>query len=231
MNVTNLPSDFFSSRNGQPVRYVVLHTTQGTDSRTWLTKTGRVSAHYLVRGAVIYRLVSEDYAAWHAGRIVGTPTTPYFTGEIVGYDDFGNAVWSVNPNYESIGIEMEGFAATPLDAATLNATALLIRDIRSRRGALPLVSHAELSPGDRTDPGVNRELIDALLGEEDDMDRPTFDAWFREQQVAEIAPTIVAMKAAYDPLVATARANGELDLVQESKLTELQARIDKLRTI
>ena len=176
LNIVDLPSDFFSSRNGQPIRYIVLHTTQGTDSRTWLTKTGNVSAHYLVRGSTVYRLVGEQFAAWHAGLVVGTPTTPYFTGEIVGYDDYDNAVWSVNPNYESIGIEMEGFAAVPLDQATLQATADLIRDIRTRHPK-PLVDHRELSPGNRTDPGVNRALVDALLGEES----PVTDAEFLEK--------------------------------------------------
>lgn len=176
MRVVDLPSDFFNVRRS-PIRYVVLHTTEGTDSREWLTKTGRVSAHYLVQGDTAYRLVSEDLAAWHAGRMVGTPTTPHYTGtweDIYENDVLLGGGWTVNPNNESIGIEVEGFADQDLDPLSIRTTAEIIWDIRERRGPLPLVSHSELSPGDRRDPGVrNRAAIEALLGEEDHMDAET----------------------------------------------------------
>ena len=154
---TWLPSpNFWEGRPG-PIRYIVLHTTQGTDSRGWLTNpNSQVSAHYLIQRSAVYQLVREQDCAWHAGIIVGTPTTPLYDGS--------------NPNLESIGIEMEGFAADLLDPQTITAAVLLIEDIRTRHGALPLVSHSELSPGNRTDPGIqNREAIEFALGEEDDM--------------------------------------------------------------
>lgn len=152
MQINDLPSLFFGLRRAS-IRYIVIHTTEGVDSRTWLTLTGALSAHYLVQEDQVYRLVGEEWTAWHAGKIVGTPTTPLYDG--------------TNPNEQSIGIEMEGYAANLLSPATLTATAALIRDIRSRRGDLPLVNHAELSPDDRSDPGVqNRAALDALLKEE-----------------------------------------------------------------
>lgn len=173
MKVVDLPSDFFNTRRGSPIRYVVLHSTEGTDSRLWLTKTGRVSANYLVQGDTAYRLVPEDLAAWHAGRIVGTPTTPHYTGAWEDIYEDGVLLgggWTVNPNNESIGIEVEGFADQDLDPLSIRTTSELIWDIRERRGPLPLVSHSELSPGDRRDPGVrNRAAIEALLAQEDDM--------------------------------------------------------------
>ena len=138
MNIVDLPSRFWSYGD-VPLRYIVLHTTEGTDSRTWLTETGNVSAHYLVRGSVVYRLVDEDNEAWHAGIISGDPTTDLYTG--------------VNPNEESIGVEIEGFAAQPLTNESIQTTAALIKDIWFRRGPLPLVAHYHLSPGNRTDPG------------------------------------------------------------------------------
>lgn len=149
MNIIDLPSLFFGLRRSS-IRYVVLHTTEGFDSRDWLTLTGGVSAHYLVREDIAYRLVGEEWTAWHAGTIVGTPTTALYDG--------------TNPNEQSIGIEIEGFAAQALSPVALQTTADLIKDIRSRRGQLPLVNHWELSPGNRTDPGAqNRAALDALL--------------------------------------------------------------------
>lgn len=156
-----------------PIRYIVLHTTQGVDSREWLTRTGGVSAHYLVQRDVVYRLVAEDLEAWHAGRIAGTPTTPLYDGQ-----QLPDGTWLPNPNSESIGIEMEGYAALDVDPLTIRTTAELIWDIRERHPGLPIVNHWELSPGDRTDPGPrNRAAVDALL-EEDDM-TPEQDALLR----------------------------------------------------
>lgn len=119
MKILDLPSDFQSQRDawggeGENLDAVVLHTTEGTDSRTWLTQTGNVSANALIRNEggepVIYRLVPREFAAWHAGRIVGTPTTPL-------YGAHGGA----NPNLWTYGIEIEGFAAGPLDPVLLPA--------------------------------------------------------------------------------------------------------------
>ncbi len=192
-----LPSRFFSGRLA-PVRYIVLHTTEGYDSRTWLTTTGNVSAHYLVRDDT-YALVPEDYAAWHAGSIVGTPTTPYWTG--------------INPNDESIGIEIEGFSGQLLPEDRLRMTADLIKDIRARRGPLPLVSHSELSPGNRSDPGaINREAIEKLLEADlafkDDPDaqayvkdvRNTFEAI--KEVINGLAVQVPAIKAEAESAVA-----------------------------
>lgn len=182
MNLVELPSKFYSFRK-LPIRYIVLHTTEGTDSRTWLTETGNVSANYLVREDMVYRLVGEDWASWHAGIIVGTPTTPHYTGE--------------NPNDESIGIEVEGYAAQRLSDAAVRSTAELIRDIRRRRGPLPLVSHSELSPGNRSDPGVeNRQRIEALL--EEPMTPEEREAEFIALTRKHITPTLDAMKKTYD---------------------------------
>lgn len=139
LTVIDLPSRFWSYGD-VPLKYIVLHTTQGTDSRTWLTKTGGVSAHYLIRESRVYRLVDEDNVAWHAGLIVGNPTTPLYTGE--------------DPNEESIGLEMEGFAASRLSDELVQTTADLIKDIWKRRGPLPPVAHSHLSPGNRSDPGT-----------------------------------------------------------------------------
>ncbi len=189
-----LPSKFYSSRHGAAVRAIVLHTTQGTDSRTWLTETGNVSSHYLVRESDVYRLVSEDDAAWHAGSVVGDPTTPLYDG--------------TNPNLWTIGIEIEGYAAQPLSAEAIASTAALIRDIWQRRGALPLVAHAHLSPGNRSDPGVANfaALVEATKEQEltfkDDADAQVYVQNVRESfeavkaVLAEQAAKIAALESA-----------------------------------
>jgi N-acetyl-anhydromuramyl-L-alanine amidase AmpD len=204
MNVTDLFSQFYSAR-ALPIRYHVVHSTEGYDSRTWLTQTGGVSAHYLVRGVDIYRLVDESYDAWHAGRIVGTPTTMYYSGSVIGYDYYGWPLWSVNPNDESLGIEMEGFAQYLLDPATLDSTAELIRDIRNRRGPLPIVGHYELSPGDRSDPGAqNLAALKELLAASEDED-------MTPAQEAKL-DRLLALMEARENLVWSARVQRQLDV-------------------
>lgn len=75
---------------------VVLHVTDGTDSRGWLCNpAAQVSAHFLIRAEGIYQLVSINDSSWangiwqqgHAWR--GVPE-------------------SVNPNRATISIEREG---------------------------------------------------------------------------------------------------------------------------
>lgn len=159
MKIVDLSSDFWSERGPYAVDAVVLHTTEGTDSRTWLTKTGSVSANALIRSEnaepVIYRLVPRERAAWHAGRIVGRPTTPL-------YEEHGAA----NPNLWTYGIEIEGLAAGPVDPILLSA---IVSEVRFGMGGRsgPVIGHRELSPGDRTDPGVWMEPILEGLKEDD----------------------------------------------------------------
>jgi hypothetical protein len=64
-----------------------------------------------------------------------------------------------------------------------------------------------------------------------EMDRNTFNAWFREQYLATIDPTIESMKRAYNPCVVYMRDNGLLDAAQEQEIREALARLDKLKTI
>jgi hypothetical protein len=162
----------------KPIRYIVLHTTQGFDSRGWLTNVASgVSCHSLVREDDDYQLVRDEDTAWHAGSIVarrtatGRPTTPLYTGEFLGFTIDGREIWSVNPNDESLGLEIEGFAADAISPIRFNRTLLRIRAWRQKYGPLPLVAHAELSPGDRSDPGAaNFAAIKAAAdGGEDDM--------------------------------------------------------------
>ena len=80
----------------------MVHTTEGTDSRGWLTSTASgVSAHTLEREDDEYVMVRDEDTAWCAGRIVGTPTTPLYLGH-----QLPDGRWTVNPNDESLNMEI-----------------------------------------------------------------------------------------------------------------------------
>lgn len=139
-------------------KYIVLHTTQswGTSAIGWFQNpNSQVSAHYVIReDGTIVAMVREEDSAWHAGN-VNRPSTPLYTG--------------VNPNLESIGIEIVGYADTQITFQQVDSVARLIRDIRNRRGDLPTVTHHELDTVNRFDPGdMNNSLIQGALGDEVD---------------------------------------------------------------
>lgn len=106
-----------SARNGAP-RFIVIHHWGSMGQRfssvvSWLTQSrSRVSAHYVVEGGRVARIVDESRRAWHAG--------------------------SNNGNHYGIGIECRP-EATDADYATVAA---LVRNIRDRRGDLPLRPHS-----------------------------------------------------------------------------------------
>src|SRR6266540_7112287 len=104
------------TKRTQPIKYIVLHTTGGTDSRVWLGKWNRknpasdqndVSIHYLVfRDGTTYQIAPDDARAWH----VGVSQMP--DGETDG-------------NGYSLGIEMEHLNEPDFPEVQLNAVAEL----------------------------------------------------------------------------------------------------------
>lgn len=167
--------DYVDKKTGErEIRYIVVHTTEGTglSAVNWfLTTKSQVSAHYVIMedGEVIC-MVDEDYVAWHAGILVGSPVTDVYDG--------------VNPNEVSIGIEFAGSWLTPLPPQQVSAGAALIRDIWNRRGVMPVVQHAWLSPGNRHDPGdYNYNLV---------MDEVEEKPMTSEEIYAAIAPLLQA---------------------------------------
>lgn len=198
----------------KPIRYIVMHTTEGTDSRGWLTSAeSSVSCHYLEREDDEYQLVRDEDTAFCAGRIVGTPTTPLYLGG--------------NPNDESINIEAEMFARDDitLRPITFNRVLGRIRNLRLKFGPLPLIGHFELSPGDRSDPGVaNLAAIKAALGDEDEMtdaDWQRLDKLIEDKIVASEGRILKAVKD-YNPLIQvgrriirTLRKTGDIALVRD----------------
>lgn len=146
MNITTIPLDRwvghspeykYDERSGH-VKYIVMHSTAGIDSRDWLSKWNKeniasaqniVSIHYLVqRDGMIYYIINEAKRAWHAG------ITKMLEGETDG-------------NSYSIGVELEHFHEPDYTDAQLDAAAELVADIM-RRYNIPgkfVVSHASIA--------------------------------------------------------------------------------------
>ena len=138
------PSPHQSSRKGAAIGMVVIHGDAGkTDEGTasWLqAEESGVSYHYLVgRNGDVYQFVPEDAKAWHAGQSQWGAMT------------VGN---SVNPTSVGVAFANDGSGDEMYTEHQYRAGAELVADICTRHGIpLHLVrSHAEVSPGRKTDP-------------------------------------------------------------------------------
>jgi N-acetyl-anhydromuramyl-L-alanine amidase AmpD len=141
---------------------VIIHSCEGSYSScwSWLTNTAaQASAHYVVNesGSEISQLVDESNRAWHIA-------AAYSCSLNSSVDCFRNGVSS---NHFTIGIEHGGFASQaswPL--GQIDASAKLVCDI-TRDNAIPrdkfhIVSHGQLQPANRTDPGPNWPWTDYI---------------------------------------------------------------------
>ncbi len=145
------------------VQMVVIHSCEGAYAGCWswlASAQSGVSAHYVVRedGGEITQLVPESKRAWHiAARYDCTLNGGHACGTL---DD-------VQSNHFTIGVEHAGFASqTAWPATQVDASARLVCDV-SRRHNIPrdrfhVVSHAQLQPYNRTDPGAGWPWADYL---------------------------------------------------------------------
>jgi N-acetylmuramoyl-L-alanine amidase len=129
---------------GVPVDHLVLHYTELdlAESLAILTdgtRAHRVSSHYvLAEDGTVYRLVSEDRVAWHAGR----------------------SHWRGNEslNSRSVGIEIVNLHGDRHDYPPVQVAALieLCRGILARHGIAPrnVVGHSDIAPKRKVDPGL-----------------------------------------------------------------------------
>jgi len=130
------------------VRFLVLHyTAQNFPESLRILTQQEVSAHYLVTAdpvPVIYNLVDEKNAAWHAG----------------------NSSWKnfTQLNNSSIGIEIvnlgwkdtpTGRVYAPFPQAQIDALIPLVRDIVTRHHIAPenVLGHSDIAPLRKQDPG------------------------------------------------------------------------------
>lgn len=146
----------FNSRmtgDGGRIHIVIIHSCEGSYSGCWswlAQQASNVSAHYVVRedGAEITQLVRESLRAWHIGAIYDSTLNAHHDGVLHG----------IQSNHFTIGVEHAGFAAqTSWPPAQIEASARLVCDMAKRwqipRDRLHIVSHGQLQPYNRTDPG------------------------------------------------------------------------------
>jgi N-acetylmuramoyl-L-alanine amidase len=141
------PSPNFDERK-QPISMIVLHYTGMVDVASAIERltdpATKVSSHYLIaEDGKVYRLVSEQKRAWHAGR-----------AHWRGIDDVNSAsigIELVNPGHE--------YGYRPFSEPQMEALLPLMARIVSRysitRGNI--VGHSDVAPARKDDPG---ELFD-----------------------------------------------------------------------
>ena len=149
------PSPNFNSRGGIPVSLVVIHTCEGNYAGCWgwlRNSASGASAHYVVKenGAEITQLVREASRAWHVA-------ASYACSRAGGAQCNRNGM---STNTFSVGIEHAGFASqSSFQSGMIEASAKLTCDITKSHGVPRdrnhIVSHGQLQPWNRTDPGPN----------------------------------------------------------------------------
>jgi len=145
----------FSSRGGTAVSLVVIHTCEGAYSGCWgwlKNSASGVSAHYVVKenGSEITQLVREASKAWHVA-------ASYQCSRVNNTQCNKN---NVSTNNFSVGIEHAGFASqSSFPAGQIEASAKLTCNITRDQGVPRdrnhIVSHGQLQPSNRVDPGPN----------------------------------------------------------------------------
>ncbi len=134
--------NFYSGNKGRLA--VVLHITDGTDSRGWLSKPlSKVSSHFLNRDEGVYQLVSIFDSSWANG--IWEPGHAW-----KGVAD------SENPNKYTISIENEGRPKKALSAKQQQQLTALLQAIAARypqfipyRPGINLLRHTDISPSHR----------------------------------------------------------------------------------
>jgi len=137
-----------SDRDGHKPTLIVLHGDAGkSDAGTisWIkSPVSKVSYHFLVgRDGIVHQFVPENFKAWHAG-------LSKWKGE-----EIGN---TVNPI--SIGVAFANDGKEPYRAAQYKSGAELLKDLCKRHaiGWDRIVTHAQVSPGRKTDPWAHFDM-------------------------------------------------------------------------
>jgi N-acetylmuramoyl-L-alanine amidase len=130
------------------VRFLVLHYTVGDKASSIRTLTEQeVSAHYLLTDdpvPVIYNLVDENNAAWHAGNSSWKNFTQLNNSSI--------GIEIVNPGWKDTPA---GRVYAPFPQSQIDALIPLVRDIVTRHHIAPenVLGHSDIAPLRKQDPG------------------------------------------------------------------------------
>ncbi|MGN6104830.1 MAG: golvesin C-terminal-like domain-containing protein [Kofleriaceae bacterium] len=145
----------YNSRGGSAVSLIVVHSCEGGYAGCWgwlRNSAAGASAHYVVKenGGEITQLVRESNRAWHVAAA--------YECSRAGNQQCGKN--GVSTNNFSVGIEHAGYASqSSWQSGLIEASAKLSCDIARDHG-IPrdrnhIVSHGQLQPWNRTDPGPN----------------------------------------------------------------------------
>jgi len=124
-----------------PPQFIVLHTTEGRDSRAFLTTTpgSGVSCHRLIRtGERIYKILPDDVVAWTQG-----------PARVGAFGTWGR----LNMNDVSLSIELEhlSIAAMAYPTDVIAKTAAQCLSWWSEYGLIPIVYHWQIQ-SNKSDP-------------------------------------------------------------------------------
>lgn len=164
------------------VELIVLHYTASSKTRALATLTNRdVSAHYVVSDdtpPIVYRLVGEDMAAWHAGDSSWYGRT-YLNPRSIGIE-------IVHPGWTASNAPGPDFPQGQIDVVIA-----LTRDVARRHGVPPenIVGHSDVAPARKSDPGPAfpwRQLAEAGVGRWfDERTAPVYEAQFDREGVPD----------------------------------------------
>jgi N-acetylmuramoyl-L-alanine amidase len=138
MSLTN-PSPNHNVRGSKTVKLIVLHADASPNEKgclSWIQSSeSKVSYHVLIgRDGAVYTCVPYDRRAWHAGK-----------SEWHGEKDVNGISIGVSFSNRNDGKE-------PLTEKQKAAAKRVIAEIRTKYGALPVTTHAQIAPGRKNDP-------------------------------------------------------------------------------
>jgi len=138
MSLTH-PSPNHNVRGSKSVKLIVLHADASPNEKgclSWIQSSeSKVSYHVLIgRDGTVYTCVPYDRRAWHAGK-----------SEWHGEKDVNGISIGVSFSNRNDGKE-------PLTEQQKAAAKKVIAEIRTKYGALPVTTHAQIAPGRKNDP-------------------------------------------------------------------------------
>ena len=151
-------TNFEVGRHGYKPEAVIIHFQQGNQQGTisWFkSSVSQVSSHYAIsKLGIIDQFVDEVDTAYHSGRV-------------------SNAIWGglkknligspINPNYYTVGIELEGFRGDTATEPQMKALIGLVKEISNRWGFYPkranIVSHHEIAADKQNTSAICDEVV------------------------------------------------------------------------
>lgn len=138
LEIIDLPADAAHSGKVRPlnsIRAIVLHSTEGIDSRAWLTTTSNppVSIQRLIRRlpGEHYKILPDNRVAWHAG---GGKWGNYLINDV------------------TLGVELERKGTQVYTAYQMDEVSSLVCEWWALYGFIPVMGHGQLDPWRRSDP-------------------------------------------------------------------------------